>query len=51
MRRSVVSEFVDECKNRIVILTAPTVAFFMITLGFGWRETFMFTGILKGLGK
>ncbi len=28
-----------------VILTAPTVAFFMVTLGVGWRETFLYTGI------
>ena len=28
-----------------VILTAPTLAFFMVTLGFGWRETFMVTGL------
>lgn len=27
-----------------VILTAPTVAFFMVTLGVGWRETFLYTG-------
>ncbi len=28
-----------------VILTAPTVAFFMISLGLGWRETFIYTGM------
>lgn len=28
-----------------VILTAPTVAFFMISLGLGWRETFIYTGV------
>ena len=27
-----------------VILTAPTVAFFIVTLGVGWRETFIYTG-------
>lgn len=28
-----------------VILTAPTVAFFMVSLGLGWRETFIYTGL------
>jgi ACS family hexuronate transporter-like MFS transporter len=28
-----------------VILTAPTLALFMTTLGFGWRETFFVTGL------
>lgn len=28
-----------------VILTAPTLALFMVWLGFGWRETFMITGL------
>jgi ACS family hexuronate transporter-like MFS transporter len=28
-----------------VILTAPTLAFFMVSLGFGWRETFFVTGL------
>lgn len=28
-----------------VILTAPTLALFMVTLGFGWRETFIVTGL------
>jgi ACS family hexuronate transporter-like MFS transporter len=28
-----------------VILTAPTLAFFMTTLGFDWRETFFVTGL------
>ncbi|WP_310531053.1 MFS transporter [Novosphingobium sp.] len=28
-----------------VILTAPTIAFFMISLGLGWRQTFIYTGL------
>jgi MFS transporter, ACS family, hexuronate transporter len=28
-----------------VILTAPTLAFFMVTLGFDWRQTFFITGL------
>jgi ACS family hexuronate transporter-like MFS transporter len=28
-----------------VILTAPTLAFFMVTLGFDWRNTFFVTGL------
>jgi MFS transporter, ACS family, hexuronate transporter len=28
-----------------VILTAPTLAFFMVSLGFDWRQTFFVTGI------
>ncbi len=28
-----------------VILTAPTLALFMVTMGFGWRETFFVTGL------
>jgi MFS transporter, ACS family, hexuronate transporter len=28
-----------------VILTAPTLAFFMVSLGFDWRETFFLTGL------
>lgn len=28
-----------------VILTAPTVALFMVTFGFDWRETFIVTGL------
>ncbi len=28
-----------------VILTAPTLALFMVTLGFDWRQTFIVTGI------
>ena len=28
-----------------VILTAPTLALFMVTLGLGWRETFIFSGL------
>jgi MFS transporter, ACS family, hexuronate transporter len=28
-----------------VILTAPTLAFFMVTLGFDWRQTFLITGV------
>ncbi len=29
-----------------VILTAPTLALFMVTLGLGWRETFFYTGLI-----
>lgn len=32
-----------------VILTAPTLAFFMVSLGFDWRETFFVTGLFGGL--
>lgn len=28
-----------------VILTAPTIAFFMISLGLDWRQTFIYTGL------
>ncbi len=28
-----------------VILTAPTIALFMVVLGFDWRETFIYTGL------
>lgn len=28
-----------------VILTAPTIAFFMVTLALDWRETFIYTGL------
>ena len=28
-----------------VILTAPTVWLFMVAMGFGWRETFIYTGL------
>ncbi len=28
-----------------VILTAPTLALFMVTLGLGWRETFIWSGL------
>ena len=32
-----------------VILTAPTIAFFMRYLGFDWRQTFIYTGIFGAI--
>ena len=35
----------DHGGNIGVILTAPTIAFFMVTLGIDWRQTFIYTGL------
>lgn len=43
--RSYAIGWVNSATTIGVILTAPTVWLFMVTLGFDWRETFFFTGL------
>ena len=43
--RSYAIGWVNSATTIGVILTAPTIALFMVVLGFDWRETFIYTGI------